>query len=143
KTTFLRLILGELQPTSGSIKVNGISPHKARNSMGYVPQYSELKRDFPLTALDVVLMGRLKDRSLLVKYGKEDIKADLSAMEHTRVEELRNRRFSDLSGGQRQRVLIARALASNPEILILDEPTASVDSRVEQDIYELLKELNR
>ncbi len=143
KTTLLKLALGILRPSQGLVTVMGQSPIAARPVVGYVPQLLEFDRDFPITVMDLVLMGRLSRRSLIGRYSQRDREAALAAMAAVEVDGLAQRPLSDLSGGQRQRVFIARALASNPQVLFLDEPTASVDSRVEQDIYELLRELNK
>lgn len=143
KTTLLRLILGLLEPVGGTIKVFGQAPNKVRHLMGYVPQHGEFSKDFPVSALDVVLMGRLSPGSLFFRYSPEDYTAAYEVMNAVRVKELAEYRFGELSGGQKQRVLIARALAAKPQLLILDEPTSSADNRVEQDIYELLSQLNK
>lgn len=141
KTTLLRLILGYLQPVTGVIKVFDRPPQKVRRLIGYVPQHRDFLRDFPVTALNVVLMGRLQPGNLFPRYRREDYLAAMEAMKAVSVENLARQRFDTLSGGQKQRILIARALAPNPRMLVLDEPTASVDSRIEQDIYDLLREL--
>jgi zinc transport system ATP-binding protein len=143
KTTLLRLILGYLSPVSGSIRVLEQAPRNVRSQIGYVPQHGEFARDFPVTVKDVVLMGRIKPGSLFPGYNEADLDAAAQAMEAVSILELADRRFGALSGGQKQRTLIARALSSNPLLLLLDEPTASVDSRVEKDIYELLRALNK
>lgn len=143
KTTLLRLILGRLAPVSGSVKVLGQPPRTVRSRIGYVPQHGEFARDFPVTVKDVVLMGRIKPESLFPRCSAADLEAAIQAMQSVSILELADRRFGTLSGGQKQRVLIARALSSNPSLLLLDEPTASVDSRVEKDIYELLRDLNK
>jgi zinc transport system ATP-binding protein len=143
KTTLLKLALGLLQPQRGTVKVLGKSPLSSRTHIGYVPQFMEIDREFPISVMDVVLMGRLTSHRLLGRYSAEDRAAAISAMQAVEIEDLKDRTIGQLSGGQRQRAFIARALASQPDILFLDEPTASVDSRVERDIYELLKDLNQ
>ena len=142
KTTLLRLILGSLKAERGKVRVFGLPPAKARHMVGYVPQHGVFDPDFPVSALEVVLMGRLERRAFFPRYKREDYAAVQEAMGLLGVDNLGEYRYGDLSGGQKQRVLIARALVAKPKLLILDEPTASVDSRVEQDVYELLSRLN-
>lgn len=142
KSTLLKIILGLLHPTRGSVSVFGQSPVRARRRLGYVPQHANLDASFPISVADVVLIGRLGMAPLIGRYRKSDQAAAAQAMREVGVYELRSRRFGTLSGGQKQRVLMARALAGNPDLLLLDEPTASVDGMVEHDIYELLKVLN-
>ncbi len=142
KTTMLKLILGLLKPDSGRVYVLGKNPKKSRLRMGYMPQYAHLDIDFPVTVMDVVLMGRLGLNSRF-RYSKEDIKAAGSALCQVNISDMSNRMFSRLSGGQRQRVLIARALCSDPDILLLDEPTANIDPEIEETIFSLLVELNK
>jgi zinc transport system ATP-binding protein len=142
KTTLLRIILGLIHPMRGKVEVFGDTPERARHLIGYVPQHAELDESFPISVMDVVLIGRLGKAPLFGRYRKGDRQSAEGAMEEAEIYDLRNRRFGTLSGGQKQRVLMARALAGKPELLLLDEPTASVDGRVEQDIYELLKRLN-
>ncbi len=143
KTTLLKLLLGLLEPTHGEIRIFNLPPRKARRFIGYVPQQGTVDRDFPVSALEVVLMGRLAPNSFFPRYQRADYQAAAAAMQAVGVGELADVRFSDLSGGQKQRTLIARALVGEPQLLILDEPTASVDPQVEQDIYELLAQLNK
>lgn len=143
KTTLLKLILGLLKPTSGSIRVFGLPPAKARTRMGYMPQYATLDPLFPVSVLDVVLMGRLGNGNKFGFFRKADREAAREALRKVELVGVRNRSFSDLSGGQRQRVLIARALVADPELLLLDEPTSNVDAAVETELYELLSILNQ
>ena len=142
KSTLLRLILGLLKPDTGKITVLGKTPEKGRESIGYVPQHSHIKRDFPITVEDAVLLGRLGKSKSFWGYSKIDKSITEKALRETEIIGLRNRRLNTLSGGQFQRVLIARALVCDPEILILDEPTANIDLRMEEDIFDLLKKLN-
>ncbi len=138
KSTLLKLILGLLPIQNGKLIKN------IKNSeIGYVPQNTNLNIDFPITALEVVLMGHIKRKRKLFSYAKEDIACALDSLKQVGMQEFANQKIGDLSGGQRQRVFIARALCSNPKILVLDEPTASIDVKGQQDIYELLKELNK
>ncbi len=141
KTTLLRLLLGLIKPTSGCIKVLEESPTEARIHIGYVPQIARFDRKFPISVLEVVTMGLLKDLNAL---GALSPKAKTQAKEvlcKVGLEGFETKPFSTLSGGQAQRVLLARALVSNPQVLLLDEPTASVDPGAEANIHELLKTL--
>ena len=136
KTTLLKLMLGLLRPDVGRIRVFGRSPHEARPLVGYVPQHMTFDAHFPVNVTDVVLMGRLG------RAGGGDSDAVAEALREVGIHDLRKRPFSELSGGQRQRVMIARALASEPEMLLLDEPTASLDVGVEREFHALLGALN-
>lgn len=141
KTTLLKLALGLYRPQRGRVRVFGVEPRRASRLLGYVPQNSNFSLDFPVTALDVVLMGRL--RGLKGFYEKQDkIKAQ-EALEEIGMGGYELVRMGELSQGQRQRVLIARALAAEPKILLLDEPTASVDVEAQGILYDKLRELNR
>lgn len=140
KTTLLKLLLGFLKPQKGSLEILGESPKTAREKMGYVPQISHLDRQFPITVLEVVMMGCL-DKSPWHSYTKDAKEKARAALEEVGMLDFQNHSFGTLSGGQAQRVLIARALVSKPTILLLDEPTASVDASAEESIYKLLEHL--
>lgn len=142
KSTLLKLLLGFLSPNKGKIKILGKPPVKGRSEIGYVAQYAKFEKDFPITVMDTVLMGRASGKSFFWGYGKEDMELAEQALRRTEIEDLKHRILNTLSGGQLQRVLIARALVGDPRILILDEPTSNVDSRMEEDIFDLLKKLN-
>jgi zinc transport system ATP-binding protein len=142
KTTLVKLILGLLTPCRGFVTVFDQSPAAARRRIGYMPQQAHLDTCFPITAFEVALMGRLRGRGLLGPYSKKDRRAATYALEQVGIGPLAGRLFSELSGGELQRLLIARALASEPEVLILDEPTASLDRRAEREFLDLLHKLN-
>jgi len=139
KTTFTKLLLGLLTPQKGEIKIFGKSVIEARQKIGYLPQYINFNMDMPITVFDIVLQGRLTPQKLF--YSKEDKEIALKQLEKMHISHLKERKIKELSGGQRQRVLLARALSKQPKILILDEPTASIDPEGQKDIYELLKAL--
>ena len=142
KTTLLKIILGLLKPDKGVIEVFGKPPNLSKPLIGYVPQHLNFDLNFPANVLDVVLMGRLDKKSFFGSWRKDDRNEAMKALEDVAIPDLRNRMIGELSGGQRQRAFIARALCGSPGLLLLDEPTANVDSGVEQDIYELLKKIN-
>ncbi len=144
KSSLLKAILGLITPSSGEIKVYGKNPKDKKNSIGYVPQFSKFEKNFPVSVIDVVLMGRLKSgMNFFHKYSKQDIEFAKNIMNVLEIYELKNRQIGQLSGGQMQRVLIARALCTEPKLLLLDEPTASLDVQSKTSIYSLLKELNK
>ncbi len=142
KTTLLRLMLGFLGPAAGTVAVDGRDPGEGSRIIGYVPQYPPFARDFPITVEQTVLLGRLGTSRALGGYSRRDRDIARGVMEKTETSSICGRRLNTLSGGQLQRVLLARALASEPRILMLDEPTANIDVRMESDIFELLRQLN-
>jgi len=143
KTTLLKVILGLIEPDMGEAKIFGLPLTQAADKIGYVPQVSNFDRSFPINVLDVVLMARLGGRvRFFHQYQKEDIRKAEAVLEQLNLLHLKDRQIGKLSGGQLQRVLIARGLAVDPEIMLLDEPTASVDASSTSQIYKLLKELN-
>jgi len=142
KSTLMKLILGLLKPDAGSVSVLGVKPVKARRRLGYMPQHLSFDQQFPVSVLDVVLMGLLHRRSVF-RYNKAEKAQAHQALQTMGVADEWNEPFHALSGGQKQRVLIARAIVHQPEILLLDEPTANVDPAGEEQFYEILSELNQ
>ena len=142
KTTLLKVILGLIKPSRGKVTVLGGLPESKRGLIGYVPQITQFDRNFPASVLDVVLMGRLGRDKMFKRYDERDKMIALEMLEAMEMAEFKDRPIGELSGGQLQRVLVARALASEPEILLLDEPTASIDEPTKTELYELLKKLN-
>jgi len=143
KTTLLKLMLGLLKPDSGQLRIFGESPREAAHRVGYVPQDVHINKDFPVSALDVVLMGKLKPGRGWSRHSEADRRAALHALELVEMERSCNQRIGELSGGQKQRVFVARALVTDPELLFLDEPTASIDAKGQNEFYHLLNELNK
>lgn len=142
KTTLLKMVAGLLRPDKGSIRVLGKEPDRAHWELGYLPQQTHHDLQFPVTVQDVVLMGRLARHRAISFYNKKDREIARRVLDEVGMLDCRLRPFSDLSGGQRQRVLIARALACEPRILLLDEPSAGLDPAVQENLYALLRKLN-
>lgn len=142
KTTLIKLILDLLTPDRGTVRIYGRNPHKEVQRIGYVPQHTLYDPSFPISVYEVVCMGRLgcSHNSL---YTDKDRQKTMAALRSVEIEDLANRPFASLSGGQRQRTLIARALAPEGDILILDEPTSNIDHHSEQQLFELLSLLNQ
>lgn len=143
KTTLLKVILGLVTPSQGKVTVLGKPAVKSRRQIGYVPQTTVYDHDFPINVWNVVLMGRYGTTGLLKRYSQKDKDAANKALVTMDITELKNRQVGKLSGGEQQRVLIARALASEPRLLLLDEPTASVDPAMQTEFYEILNQLKK
>ncbi len=142
KSTLLKLLLGLLEPHEGSVRIFGKQPRQARSLLGYVPQFRGFESDYPISVLKAVLHGRLGQTRPLLGWRSSDRDIARRALESVGLADHADRRLNTLSGGQLQRVLIARALACEPQLLLLDEPTANVASRVESSLFDLLRKLN-
>lgn len=143
KTTLLKTIIGLLKPQSGKVLLFGDSIDNSKFKIGYVPQYSYFDKSYPITVKDVVSMGLISKRMFTSKLNKLEQSTVEDSLNKVNLLSKINVQIGHLSGGEQQRVLIARALTTDPEILILDEPTASIDTQTGQNIYELLAELNK
>lgn len=145
KSTLLKIMLGLLKPQKGGVKLFGtdLKDFKDWSKIGYVPQKNIFDVNFPVTVREVVAMGRFGKRGLLRSLNKQDYQLIDSSLEQVEMQNFANRQIGDLSGGQQQRVFIARALASQPEIIFLDEPTAGVDVKNQKQFYTLLRKLNK
>lgn len=141
KTTLLKLMMGFLSPSKGTIQIFGKSPHKASGQIAYVPQTFAFDRLFPISVLQVVLTSQISTLPWHGFYPKKAKQRALKALEEVGLLEFKDHSIGELSGGQLQRVLIARALASDPKILILDEPTSCIDAQTQLEIEKLLLDL--
>ncbi len=143
KTTLLKLMLGLLKPARGTIRVMGQPALRAAPCIGYVPQNVHLNQNFPITAMDVVLMGRLDPKKRWALKSTSNRRKAVAALERMEMAPHADNKIGELSGGQRQRVLIARALVTEPKLLLLDEPTASIDTKGQTDFFRMLEALNK
>jgi ABC-type Mn2+/Zn2+ transport system ATPase subunit len=141
KSTLLRAILGLVPPCAGEVRVFRRPPSAVRERAAYIPQSGSLRADFPVSALDVVLMGRYRRRGWLRLPNRADREAAVTALEKVGMEEKCAEQFGALSGGQRQRVLVARALAQQADILLLDEPLNGIDYPAQEVILEIARDL--
>jgi len=143
KTTLLKVMLGLLHADSGAVRIFNKPPQDVSHRIGYVPQDVNVNKDFPISALDVVLMGKLRPGRGWSRPSSEDRLAAVEALDQVAMKKFCDHRIGELSGGQKQRVFVARALVTDPELLLLDEPTASIDAKGQNEFYSLLKELNK
>lgn len=139
KSTLLKVILGLITPDKGKVTVFGKKPSEARGEIGYLPQYKPIDLNFPISVYEAVLEGRY--RGLFRKYTEEDRKAVEEALKTVEMLEYRSRQIGRLSGGQMQRVFLARAIVRQPRLLLLDEPTASIDPERQKMFYQMLQKL--
>ena len=145
KTTLLKIILGLLEPDRGKVSLFGKPINKLKNwtKLGYVPQKAtQFENNFPITVSEIVSLGRIAQKGLMGKLNKEDKKAVLEALSKVGMLPFKDRLINELSGGQQQRIFIAKALVTDPELLILDEPTVGIDSQSQDEFYDLLTKLN-
>jgi zinc transport system ATP-binding protein len=142
KTTLIQVMLGLVKPSRGEVRILEREPEQARRYIGYLPQKTFFDRSFPVTALEVVLMGRFSKAGLFRPYSLPDREAALRALEAVGLKDRAGRMMGSLSGGEQQRVLVARSLVSEPKLLLLDEPTAGVDAAQQTEFYEMLSRLN-
>ena len=142
KTTLLKLILGLLEPKKGKIYVFGKSPKNARYKIGYLSQFKNIDFDFPVTAEEIVLLSRIGNK-VFKRYNREDKEIVEKVLAKLGISKLRDKKLNELSGGEKQRVFVARALVNHPKILLLDEPMSNLDMHIQEEFYNILKELNK
>ena len=139
KSTLVKTLLGLLSPVSGTITFgNGLT----RNSIAYLPQQNAAQKDFPASVMEVVHSGRLSSKKIISFYNAHDREVAKGVMERLAIRDLASRSFRELSGGQQQRVLLARALCSESDLLLVDEPTTGLDPLVTADLYHLIEEVS-
>lgn len=143
KSTLLKMLVGQVRPAQGSIQILGGAPDPRRQMVGYVPQVHRFDRHFPISVLEVVLLGRAGRIGLFRRPRRADQERAIAELERVGMADLADRPIGDLSGGQQQRVFIARALAQEAQILLLDEPVNGLDLPAQQGIYDLLESLHQ
>ena len=143
KTTLLKVILGLVKPSHGKVSVLEQTPEKGRKCIGYISQHNLFDHDFPISVLDVVLMGRYSKAGMFRHYSEEDRRIANEALKTVEMLDYKERQVGRLSGGEQQRVFIARALTTCPKLLLLDEPTASIDPNIQAEFYELIDRLKQ
>lgn len=143
KSTLLKSIMGLLKPLSGYVKIFDRDISEQKRKVGYVPQRESVDWDFPTNVLDVTLMGRYGHLSLLGRPKKSDVDFAMECLTEVSMADYARRQISQLSGGQQQRVFLARALAQEAELYLMDEPFAGVDAATERAIVDILKRLQR
>lgn len=141
KSTLINAMLGLVKKSSGNVRILGLPAEKVRGKIAYVPQKDAVDWDFPISVMEVVLMGIYPSKGLFTRITSADRQLALECLEKVKLKELSHRQAGQLSGGQKQRLFIARALAQRAEIYFLDEPFAGVDMLSEKAIMEILREL--
>ena len=139
KTTLIRLILKQIEPFSGTIGYK----EGLEKKIGYLPQINNVDKDFPISVEEVILSGLQSSKGLFGKYGHKEKEKVYRIMQECGIEHIARKSIGEISGGQLQRTFLSRALISEPELLILDEPNTYVDNKFEKELYELLKSLNK
>lgn len=143
KTTLMRIILGLLKPTEGTVRYFNQGKEVKEITMGYLPQYNALDKEFPISVYEVVLSGLSKKKGLFSRYTRAQHQQVLETLERLQLTDLKDRHIKALSGGQLQRVLLARAIVSKPDVVILDEPNTYIDRRFQKQMYEMLEQINK
>ena len=143
KTTLIKNILGLHQPQKGKIRFYKEGKEVPEINMGYLPQYNNIDKKFPISVYEVILSGLSKQKSIFRRYSNEQHELVRQMIVRMGLEGMDNRAIGELSGGQLQRALLGRALVSNPEVIILDEPNTYIDKRFEAKLYSLLEDINK